>query len=156
MGIQRNRETWCCISGIRSCYTCTEGPSSFGIYGHDVQEADDTSIPEDVKEKLLRFGRAAVAAASMRGKSYLQIGSVTMGIGGSIIDSDFIESYLGMRVESVDEVEIIRRMTEVSTITKSLRKLSMGKRDLQDRLGQEPGRASVLTREERGAVRVCC
>ena len=67
---------------------------------------------EDVKEKLLRFGRAAVAAASMRGKSYLQIGSVTMGIGGSIIDSDFIESYLGMRVESVDEVEIIRRMTE--------------------------------------------
>jgi len=56
------------------------------------------------KEKLLRFGRAAVAAASMRGKSYLQIGSICMGIGGSIIDSDFIESYLGMRVESVDEV----------------------------------------------------
>src|SRR5699024_7714217 len=73
---------------------------------------DDTEIPEDVKEKLLRFGRAAVAAASMRGKSYLQIGSICMGIGGSIIDSDFIESYLGMRVESVDEVEIIRRMTE--------------------------------------------
>ena len=89
-----------------------KGLPAFGIYGHDVQEADDTYIPEDVKEKLLRFGRAAVAAASMRGKSYLQIGSVTMGIGGSIIDSDFIESYLGMRVESVDEVEIIRRMTE--------------------------------------------
>ena len=89
-----------------------KGLPAYGIYGHDVQEADDTSIPEDVKEKLLRFGRAAVAAASMRGKSYLQIGSVTMGIGGSIIDSDFIESYLGMRVESVDEVEIIRRMTE--------------------------------------------
>lgn len=67
---------------------------------------------EDVREKLLRFGRAAIAAASMRGKSYLQIGSICMGIGGSIIDSDFIESYLGMRVESVDEVEIIRRMTE--------------------------------------------
>ena len=89
-----------------------KGLPAFGIYGHDVQEADDTSIPDDVKEKLLRFGRAAVAAASMRGTSYLQIGSVTMGIGGSIIDSDFIESYLGMRVESVDEVEIIRRMTE--------------------------------------------
>ena len=89
-----------------------KGLPAFGIYGHDVQEADDTTIPEDVKEKLLRFGRAAVAAASMRGTSYLQIGSVTMGIGGSIIDSDFIESYLGMRVESVDEVEIIRRMTE--------------------------------------------
>ena len=89
-----------------------KGLPAFGIYGHDVCEADDTSIPEDVREKLLRFGRAAVAAASMRGKSYLQIGSVTMGIGGSIIDSDFIESYLGMRVESVDEVEIIRRMSE--------------------------------------------
>ena len=74
-----------------------KGLPAFGIYGHDVQEADDTSIPEDVKEKLLRCGRAAVAAASMRGKSYLQIGSVTMGIGGSIIDSDFIESYLGMK-----------------------------------------------------------
>lgn len=89
-----------------------KGLPAFGIYGHDVCEADDTSIPEDVREKLLRFGRAAVAAASMRGKSYLQIGSVTMGIGGSIIDSDFIGSYLGMRVESVDEVEIIRRMSE--------------------------------------------
>ena len=89
-----------------------KGLPAFGIYGHEVCEADDTEIPEDVREKLLRFGRAAVAAASMRGKSYLQIGSVTMGIGGSIIDQDFIESYLGMRVESVDEVEIIRRMTE--------------------------------------------
>lgn len=88
-----------------------KGLPAFGIYGHEVQDADDTSIPEDVKEKLLRFARAAVAAATMRGKSYLQIGSVTMGIGGSIIDSKFIEEYLGMRVESVDEVEVIRRMT---------------------------------------------
>ena len=89
-----------------------KGLPAFGIYGHDVQNADDTDIPEDVKEKLLRFGRAAVAAATMRGKSYLQIGSICMGIGGSIIDPAFIEEYLGMRVESVDEVEIIRRMTE--------------------------------------------
>ena len=89
-----------------------KGLPAFGIYGHDVQDADDTEIPADVREKLLRFGRAAVAAASMRGTSYLQIGSICMGIGGSIIDSDFMESYLGMRVESVDEVEIIRRMTE--------------------------------------------
>ena len=89
-----------------------KGLPAFGIYGHDVQEAEDTSIPADVEEKLLRFGRAAVAAATMRGKSYLQIGSITMGIGGSIIDPAFIEEYLGMRVESVDEVEIIRRMTE--------------------------------------------
>ena len=89
-----------------------KGLPAFGIYGHDVQDADDSEIPADVKEKLLRFARAAVAAASMRGTSYLQIGSICMGIGGSIIDSDFMESYLGMRVESVDEVEIIRRMTE--------------------------------------------
>ncbi|HCM21686.1 MAG TPA: L-fucose isomerase [Porphyromonadaceae bacterium] len=89
-----------------------KGLPAFGIYGHDVQAADASEIPEDVREKLLRFGRAAVACASMRGKSYLQIGSVTMGIGGSIIDPDFIESYLGMRVESVDEVELIRRMSE--------------------------------------------
>ncbi len=89
-----------------------KGRPAFGIYGRDVQDADCTEIPADVKEKLLRFGRAAVAAASMRGKSYLQIGSICMGIGGSIIDSAFIEEYLGMRVESVDEVEIIRRMTE--------------------------------------------
>ena len=89
-----------------------KGLPAFGIYGHDVLDAHDTSIPADVEEKLLRFGRAAIAAATMRGKSYLQIGSICMGIGGSIIDSRFIEEYLGMRVESVDEVEIIRRMTE--------------------------------------------
>jgi len=89
-----------------------KGLPAFGIYGHDVQNADDTEIPEDVKEKLLLFGRCAVAAATMRGKSYLQIGSICMGIGGSIIDPNFIEDYLGMRVESVDEVEIIRRMSE--------------------------------------------
>ena len=89
-----------------------KGLPAFGIYGHDVQDADDTSIPADVAEKILRFARAAIAAATMRGKSYLQIGSICMGIGGSIIDVDFIEEYLGMRVESVDEVEIIRRMTE--------------------------------------------
>ena len=89
-----------------------KGLPAFGIYGHDVQNVDDTEIPKDVKEKLLRFGRAAVAAATMRGKSYLQIGSICMGIGGSIIDPTFIEEYLGMRVESVDETEIIRRMSE--------------------------------------------
>ena len=93
--------------------TCAQkGLPAFGIYGRDVQDADDTVIPEDVKTKLLRFGRAAVAAATMRDKSYLQIGSQCMGIGGSIINQDFFEEYLGMRVESVDEVEILRRMEE--------------------------------------------
>ena len=89
-----------------------KGLPAFGIYGQHVQEADATGIPADVEEKLLRFGRAAVAAATMRGKSYLQIGSITMGIAGSIINPEFFEEYLGMRVESVDEVEIIRRMSE--------------------------------------------
>lgn len=88
-----------------------KGLPAFGIYGHEVQDADDKTIPEDVKEKLLRFGRASLAAAQMRGQSFLQIGSICMGIAGSIIDPNFIEEYLGMRVESVDEVEIIRRMT---------------------------------------------
>lgn len=90
-----------------------KGLPAFGIYGKEVQNPDEAGeIPCDVKEKLLRFGRAAVAVCTMRGKSYLQIGSICMGIGGSIIDPAFIESYLGMKVESVDEVEIIRRMTE--------------------------------------------
>ena len=89
-----------------------KGLPAFGIYGKDVCDMTDTGMTPDVKEKLLRFGRAAVAVATMRGKSYLQIGSACMGIGGSIIDTGFIEDYLGMRVESVDEVEVIRRMTE--------------------------------------------
>ena len=89
-----------------------KGLPAFGIYGRNVVDADDGTIDEDICEKLLRFARAAVAAATMRGKSYLQIGSICMGIGGSIIDSDFLESYLGLRVESVDEVEIIRRMSK--------------------------------------------
>lgn len=88
-----------------------KGLPAFGIYGHEVQNKDESDkIPADVEEKLLRFGRAAIAAATMRGKSYLQIGSICMGIAGSMIDIDFFEKYLGMRVESVDEVEIIRRM----------------------------------------------
>ena len=89
-----------------------KGLPAFGIYGHDVQNADETEIPEDVKEKLLRFGRAAIAAVTMEGKSYLQIGSICMGIAGSTINPDFFEDYLGMRVESVDEVEILRRIDE--------------------------------------------
>ena len=90
-----------------------KGLPAFGIYGHEVQDRDQvTEMPEDVKEKLLRFGRAAVAVATMRGKSYLQIGSQCMGIAGSIMDQDMMEDYFGMSVESVDEVEILRRMEE--------------------------------------------
>lgn len=89
-----------------------KGLPAFGIYGRDVQDAGTTEIPADVKEKLLRFARAAMAVATMRGKSYLSIGAVCMGIAGSIVSTDFFERYLGMRCEGVDEVEIIRRMSE--------------------------------------------
>ncbi len=99
------------LASVLAGYT-QKGLPAFGIYGHDVQPADATEIPADVVEKLLRFGRSAVAVATMRGKSYLQIGSICMGIAGSIIDSAFLQDYLGMRTESVDETEIIRRMSE--------------------------------------------
>lgn len=89
-----------------------KGLPAFGIYGHDVQDSGTKEIPADVSEKLLRFSRAALAVATMKGKSYLSIGAVCMGIAGSIVDTSFFENYLGMRCEGVDEVEIIRRMTE--------------------------------------------
>jgi L-fucose isomerase len=89
-----------------------KGLPAFGIYGRDVQDAGDDAIPADVQEKLLRFARAGLAVAIMRGKSYLSLGGVSMGIGGSIVDQSFFESYLGMRVECVDMTEIIRRVEE--------------------------------------------
>jgi len=89
-----------------------KGLPAFGIYGHDVQDASDTSIPEDVQEKLLRFARAGLAVATMRGKSYLSMGGVSMGIAGSIVDHSFFEDYLGMRVETVDMTEFVRRLEE--------------------------------------------
>lgn len=89
-----------------------KGMPAFGIYGHDVQDAGDRTIPEDVKEKLLRFARAGIAVATMRGKSYLSIGNVAMGIAGSIVNADFFQTYLGMRNEQVDMSEIVRRIDE--------------------------------------------
>ena len=89
-----------------------KGLPAFGIYGHDVQDLDDNTIPADVAEKILRFARAAQAVATMRGKSYLSMGSVAMGIAGSMVDPNFFQEYLGMRNESVDMTEIIRRMSE--------------------------------------------
>jgi L-fucose isomerase len=89
-----------------------KGMPAFGIYGQHVQDSGDQSIPEDVQEKLLRFAKAGLAVAAMRGKSYLSIGSVSMGIAGSIVDSDFFQTYLGMRNEYVDMSEVIRRIDE--------------------------------------------
>jgi L-fucose isomerase len=89
-----------------------KGVPAFGIYGRDVQDRTDTTIPADVEEKLLRFARAGLVLATMRGKSYLSLGGVSMGIAGSIVDSGFLEAYLGMRVEAVDMTEIVRRIEE--------------------------------------------
>jgi L-fucose isomerase len=87
-----------------------KGFPAFGIYGENVQDATDTSIPADVEEKILRFVKAGLAVAIMKGKSYLGIGGQCMGIAGSVVDHDFFQDYLGIRVEGVDEVEILRRM----------------------------------------------
>lgn len=89
-----------------------KGIPAFGIYGKDVQDGGDSTIPEDVKEKILRFVNAGLAASTMKGKSYLSLGSVSMGIAGSIVNEDFFQSYLGMRNEYVDMSEFTRRMEE--------------------------------------------
>ncbi len=89
-----------------------KGIPAFGIYGKDVQDAGDTSIPNDVQEKLLRFVKAGLAVTIMKGKSYLSMGGVSMGIAGSIIDADFFNEYLGMRNEYIDLTEFLRRIDE--------------------------------------------
>ena len=89
-----------------------KGLPAFGIYGHDVKDADDKTIPDDVRCKILRFVRAALAVAEMRGKSYLSMGSVAMGIAGSIVDPNVFEDYFGMRCVSIDMSEFIRRVNE--------------------------------------------
>ncbi len=89
-----------------------KGLPTFGIYGMDVQDAGDKNIPGDVQEKLLRFARAGLAVATMKGKSYLSMGSVSMGIAGSIIIEDFFQEFLGMRNEYVDMTEFTRRINE--------------------------------------------
>src|SRR5207248_9781179 len=87
-----------------------KGLPAFGIYGRDVQDAGDTTIPSDVQIKLLRFARAGLSVATMRGASYLAMGGVSMGIAGSIVDQEFFQDYLGMRSETIDMSEFIRRM----------------------------------------------
>ena len=89
-----------------------KGLPAFGIYGRDVQDAGDLNIPEDVREKILRFVRAALAVATMKGKSYLSIGYASMGIAGSMVNPDFFQEYLGMRTEFVDSTEVLRRIDQ--------------------------------------------
>src|SRR5579885_852760 len=88
------------------------GLPAFSIYGKDVQDASDTSIPPDVQEKLLQFAKAGLAVAELKGKSYLSLGSVSMGIAGSVVNPDFFKNYLGMRNEYVDMSEFTRRIEE--------------------------------------------
>ncbi|WP_251460374.1 L-fucose isomerase [Weizmannia agrestimuris] len=89
-----------------------KGIPAFGIYGKDVQDLDDATIPEDVQDKLLQFAKAGLVVATLKGKSYLSIGSVSMGIAGSTVNPDFFQEYLGMRNEYVDMSEFVRRMDE--------------------------------------------
>jgi L-fucose/D-arabinose isomerase len=89
-----------------------KGLPAFSIYGRDVQDTGDTTIPADVQEKLLRFAKAGLATAAMRGQSYLAMGGVSMGIAGSIVDQPFFERYLGMRVETIDMTEFTRRLNQ--------------------------------------------
>lgn len=87
-----------------------KGIPAFGIYGREVQDADNGQIPRDVAQKILQFAKAGLVVAQMRGKSYLSIGGVSMGIAGSIVDQALFENYLGMRVETIDMTEILRRI----------------------------------------------
>jgi len=97
------------LAAVLSGHT-QKGLPAFGIYGKDVQDADDRSVPKDVQEKILRFARAGLAVAAMRGKSYLAMGGVSMGIAGSIVDQPLFERFFGMRVETIDMTEFLRRI----------------------------------------------
>ena len=99
------------LSAVLAAYN-QKGLPAFGIYGKDVQDKDDTEIPKDVEEKILQFIKAGLAVATMQRKSYLSIGGVSMGIAGSMVNPDFFEDYLAMRVEYVDMTEFIRRIEE--------------------------------------------
>lgn len=87
------------------------GLPAFSIYGHDVQDMNDTSVPEDVAEKIIRFAKGAIAVGQMRNKAYVNLGGVSMGIAGSYCDAAFMQKYLGLRAEWVDLTEVLRRMT---------------------------------------------
>ena len=105
-----------------------KGLPAFGIYGRDVQDSGDQKIPDDVSEKILRFVKAAVAVSYMKGKSYLSMGSVSMGIAGSIVKEDFFQEYLGMRNEYIDLSEYNRRLNGRFLIRKSIKKLLTGQK----------------------------
>lgn len=129
-----------------------KGLPAFGIYGHDVQDGDDTSIPADVAKKILRFARSGIAVATMRNRSYLSIGGSSMGIGGSIVDQAFLQTYLGMRTEVVDMSEIARRVEEEIYDPKEF---ELARKWVKENITEAPDMVNIpelqLTREERDA-----
>ena len=98
------------LAAVMAAYA-QKGLPAFSIYGHDVQDLDDPSVPADVAEEIVRFARGAVAVGWMRGKSYVNLGGVAMGIMGSYCDMSFLQKYLGIRPEWVDMTELLRRIT---------------------------------------------
>ena len=128
-----------------------KGLPAFGIYGHDVQDLDDNTIPNDVAEKILRFARAAQAVATMRGKSYLSLGNTCMGIAGSIVNADFFQDYLGIRTEYVDLVEILRRVDlEIYDKEEFTKAMEWVNKYAKPQEGQDQNRPEkIKTREEK-------
>ncbi len=127
-----------------------KGLPAFGIYGREVQDMGDPTIPEDVQEKLLRFAKAGLAVAMMRGKSYLAIGSVCMGIAGSIINPEFLQEYLGMRAEYVDCSEILRRIQQGIYDHKEYEKaLAWVKKNCINREGEDFNPPHLITTREK-------
>lgn len=81
----------------------------FAIYSPDLESEDGPLCPY-VSERILRFARCAAAVAEMRGKNYLSVGSVSMGIIGSDVRRNILLDYLGMGTVSVDMVAIRGRI----------------------------------------------
>lgn len=133
-----------------------KGLPAFSIYGHDVQDKDDSRIPADVRAKLLNFVKAGLAVATMRGKSYLSLGNVSMGIAGSLVNHDFFESYLGMRVETVDMTEFIRRIDEeIYDVEEYKRALKWTRKYCKEGKDSNPRRL-CFSRKEKDAVWETC
>lgn len=114
-----------------------KGLPAFSIYSHDVQDAGDKTIPDDVQEKLLRFARAGLTVATLRGKCYMSLGGVSMGIAGSIVDHGFFESWLGMKVQSVDMTELRRRLDK-KIYDPEEAKLAIAWAEANFRIGEDP------------------
>ncbi|GKV65944.1 MULTISPECIES: L-fucose isomerase [unclassified Sporosarcina] len=120
------------LAAVLAAYN-QKGLPTFGIYGQDVQDAGDEEIPADVQEKLLRFAKAGLAAAMLKGKSYLSMGSVCMGIAGSMVQEDFFQKYLGMRNEYIDMTEFVRRFDlEIYDVEEYERALKWVKENLHE------------------------